>query len=65
MARSEEQEARTLTAAGEEPAVVAPRRIRNSKLEEGEAKGDGWVAIRSLLLVVGGMILVSYLIFSL
>ncbi len=64
MARSKGLEVQDPPMAEEGAALATPRIVRISKLEEGEAKGEGWVAIRSLLLVVGGMILVSYLIFS-
>lgn len=64
MARFRGLEAQDPPTAVDEAARAAPVVVRNSKLEEGEARGEGWVAMRSLLLVVGGMALVSYLIFS-
>lgn len=50
---------------GEAPDAVAPRILGNSKPEEGEAKGEGWAVMRSLMLLIGGMVVLSYLIFAL
>jgi len=64
MAHVDKLKAQNPAVAPEEAAVAAPVVVRTGKPEEGEASGEGWVAMRSLLLVVGGMALVSYLIFS-
>lgn len=41
-----------------------PRIIRTGKPEEGDPRGDGWTAVRSMLLLIGGMLVFSYLIFT-
>jgi hypothetical protein len=36
--------------------------IETSKDEEGSARGEGWAVLRAFLLLVGGLILVGYVI---
>lgn len=47
-----------------EDAPGGDRILRTGRREEDDRKGDGWVAVRSLLILVGGTLLVSYLLFS-
>ncbi len=43
----------------------APRLLTTAKPEEGTAKGEGWMVIRALLLILGGIALVSYVMMTL
>ena len=36
--------------------------IQTSKEDEGPVRGEGWVVLRAFLLLVGGLILVGYVI---
>ena len=36
--------------------------MHTSKEEEGPVRGEGWVVLRALLLLVGGLLLVGYVI---
>lgn len=43
----------------------APQVLTTAKPEEGAAKGEGWMVIRALLLILGGIAIVSYVMMTL
>jgi hypothetical protein len=43
----------------------APQVLSTARPEEGTAKGEGWMVIRALLLILGGIAIVSYVMMTL
>lgn len=44
------------------PTMPMPTVMQTSKAEEGPVKGEAWAVLRALVLLVGGLLLVGYLI---
>lgn len=42
----------------------APRLLSTAHPEEGLARGEGWMVIRALLLILGGIAIVSYVLMT-
>lgn len=43
----------------------APQVLSTARPEEGSAKGEGWMVVRALLLILGGIAIVAYVMMTL